>query len=46
MFRDFSAISWELLNQIFYFLAEVGGGGWGGGWGGRGAVIFQLVNVG
>lgn len=42
MFRDFSAISWELLNQIFYFLAEVGGGGWGGG----GAVIFQLVNVG
>ena len=41
MFRDFSAISWELLNQIFYFLAEVGGGGWGGG----GAVIFQLVNV-
>ena len=42
MFRDFSAISWELLNQIFYFLAEVGGGGWGGGR----AVIFQLVNVG
>ena len=42
MFRDFSAISWELLNQIFYFLAEVGGGGWGGG----GAVIFQLVNEG
>ena len=42
MFRDFSAISWELRNQIFYFLAEVGGGGWGGG----GAVIFQLVNVG
>lgn len=42
MFRDFSAISWELLNQIFYFLAEVGGGGWGG----EGAVIFQLVNVG
>ena len=41
MFRDFSAISWELLNQIFYFLAEVGGG-----WGGGGAVIFQLVNVG
>ena len=42
MFRDFLAISWELPNQIFYFLAEVGGGGWGGG----GAVIFQLVNVG
>ena len=42
MFRDFSAISWELLNQIFYFLAEVGDGGWGEG----GAVIFQLVNVG
>lgn len=29
MFRDFSAVSWELLNQIFYFLAEVGGGGGG-----------------
>ena len=26
MFRDFSAISLELLNQIFYFLAGVEGG--------------------